>query len=1235
MVSSLPACRFGRLVAGALGLLLVAVPAQAGGGSGGPDVFGYTWVDSVDPSCEASEPRDGRPLANDEDFFDGAGFANVLGPFDLGFDFSFHERIVRRVWVNRSGLLFFDEEPPDRRFEMAAAIPTADDGARGFLAPYWDFLNVQRPSFSWESFPAEGVFQLRMTAETVFTGHQLTVDVTLFEGGDIRIAYPDPPDAPRAGSIGMESFGELSGTALLQQGVELGGLVLPNDGPFAACFERVSNLDCAAAMPLPCGLSSGSSPVAVPSRVSTYGCVAGVSHDGNESLHVVDLPLVGDLDVEVTAAGRSLAVFLLDGCDEWACLGGGSSTATASTLEPGSYLVVVDAETPADEGAFDLTVTCTPLATPVACEEVIVDTTVGQSERLSNHDCVEGADTTGPERWYSLDLPADSNLSVRLDSASGRSQVLVMDAAAEFTATSCLVGGDRAVSLFEPPAGSYLIGVDGPAGAGESFTLEVSCQRRLDCTTATELRCGEVVVGDTSAGSSDVDVYPCSSLVLDGPERVFRFDNPIRQPVALTLDDGAEPSLDLLLLSECNEGACVRWADRELEELLPPGTHWVVVDGRDGASGSFELTLRCPNAVDPERVTLVGAPGDCFEQSTTVTVSPELRRTDVLFALDLTSSMEGVQAAIRRDFDLIIDRLELAAPDLAHGLVTYKDHDTDGVGERPCPHVAGRYGETGDYPYRLEQAITSERSELWNAMFDLERASGGGDAPDAAVRMLDEVLRDDRIGWRPNARRIVVSFSDALPHDCNVLECLGATASVSRGVDLGRDGVPETDDELSTLELVQELGEAGVTLVHLHSGLFDEDGGFSYLEVWDCWAALTGGVAVPLEPDGLPPDGGSLPELLGALVEDEAQGCSQLELVAEPGFSAWLVEPGEPLEDVDLPVTADFDVEICIPYGTPEGETDFEIELRCGAELALGQVVNATVVECAPPGVVPPPDRDLCPGDPVSLDASAMGLESCVGVPTHEWLDAAGAVIDTGPILDLVADVTRVLTVRVTCSTDPSCYYQRPVTIRVDAPGLATARVEDVIDCDLGLRVSWDAVPFPRGGGFLDLHRSTVDCADALAQPPIATDLVGLGEWIDPATASGVTYHYVLVAEDSPGSACLPSGPRGGAVTRLCLPPIVDVTDGATLPPGVGATLRLAREGDAVLLTWPDARALTDGEDNHLLRSNTTPTGPFVRLTPDGDRTRSYRDADTSEPVLWYELQVRDSCGRVSGREFP
>jgi hypothetical protein len=119
---------------GAICLLLFTVSALAN--SGGPDNFGYTWKDNLEPGGPSFSFIDitatGTRLGNGDDA--------TFGPHDFGFSFPFYGEDYSQFYVSTNGLITLTE-PISGRFNYC---PVPDSGIADYwIAPFWDDLNMR------------------------------------------------------------------------------------------------------------------------------------------------------------------------------------------------------------------------------------------------------------------------------------------------------------------------------------------------------------------------------------------------------------------------------------------------------------------------------------------------------------------------------------------------------------------------------------------------------------------------------------------------------------------------------------------------------------------------------------------------------------------------------------------------------------------------------------------------------------------------------------------------------------------------------------------------------------------------------------------------------------------------------------------------------------------------------------------------------------------------------------
>ena len=178
---------------------------------------------------------------------------------------------------------------------------------------------------------------------------------------------------------------------------------------------------------------------------------------------------------------------------------------------------------------------------------------------------------------------------------------------------------------------------------------------------------------------------------------------------------------------------------------------------------------------------------------------------DILFEIDCTGSMEDEIDVVKTSAKDIMNEIRTLAPDSRFGLVSFRDYP----GSYSSCNYSGNYGGSGDWAYKLEQALTSDTGALETAINGLT-ASGGGDWPEDYTRVLYEAANDLNISWRDDAVKIVIIFGDAPTHDCDFY-------AVSFGADPGRNEAIGDADDLDFETVVAELAAKGIIVLAVDS----------------------------------------------------------------------------------------------------------------------------------------------------------------------------------------------------------------------------------------------------------------------------------------------------------------------------------------------------------------------------------------------------------------------------------
>ena len=90
-----------------------------------------------------------------------------------------------------------------------------------------------------------------------------------------------------------------------------------------------------------------------------------------------------------------------------------------------------------------------------------------------------------------------------------------------------------------------------------------------------------------------------------GPERVYALSLDANEPVMVELIYPPQgPDLDIFLLSGALPSMCLAYGDRYLNYTTnSAGVYYLVVDGYQGAIGSFDLHVACPARPTPTPVS--------------------------------------------------------------------------------------------------------------------------------------------------------------------------------------------------------------------------------------------------------------------------------------------------------------------------------------------------------------------------------------------------------------------------------------------------------------------------------------------------------------------------------------------------------------------------------------------------------------------------------------------------------
>jgi hypothetical protein len=225
-----------------------------------------------------------------------------------------------------------------------------------------------------------------------------------------------------------------------------------------------------------------------------------------------------------------------------------------------------------------------------------------------------GFQETGPDQVYRVALNAGDRLQATLQPTTSWDSAIYVVTSCANIAQSCVAGIDGTtpehIDYTAVAAGTYYVIVDGFAGAGGPYTLNLNITPAPipndRCTGAIDVTHGGTFNGDTTNATNDYD--PGSAGCTGFPET----GHDVAYVVTLHPNDRIVASLDapwdsaLYLVSDCaNVGtSCVAGSDAGNPEHIDytstgGGTYYLIVDGYANAQGTFTLTV----SVSPGAVT--------------------------------------------------------------------------------------------------------------------------------------------------------------------------------------------------------------------------------------------------------------------------------------------------------------------------------------------------------------------------------------------------------------------------------------------------------------------------------------------------------------------------------------------------------------------------------------------------------------------------------------------------------
>jgi hypothetical protein len=156
-------------------------------GAGGPDEFGYVWIDSDEDGGPGFDFTDisttGTPVF-------GLSDDNIVGPFNIGFEFYFYGDVKTQFWINSNGCVGFTST---KITLQNTGLPTNSSVYNDFIAWMWDDLLFKQGASQvfYESFPDKLIIQFKNYGQFDAEGKYINAEVVLFKNGRIKLIYDD------------------------------------------------------------------------------------------------------------------------------------------------------------------------------------------------------------------------------------------------------------------------------------------------------------------------------------------------------------------------------------------------------------------------------------------------------------------------------------------------------------------------------------------------------------------------------------------------------------------------------------------------------------------------------------------------------------------------------------------------------------------------------------------------------------------------------------------------------------------------------------------------------------------------------------------------------------------------------------------------------------------------------------------------------------------------------------
>ena len=107
------------------------------------------------------------------------------------------------------------------------------------------------------------------------------------------------------------------------------------------------------------------------------------------------------------------------------------------------------------------------------------------------------------------------------------------------------------------------------------------------------IACGQNVTGTTAGTINDISAYTGYPVDESGPDQTYSFTVSTRSSITINVTNLGTADLDIFLMASLNSYSILAYGTETISATLNPGTYYINVDGYQGSSGPFSLSLDC------------------------------------------------------------------------------------------------------------------------------------------------------------------------------------------------------------------------------------------------------------------------------------------------------------------------------------------------------------------------------------------------------------------------------------------------------------------------------------------------------------------------------------------------------------------------------------------------------------------------------------------------------------------